>query len=183
MPCSAAASGMRSSRRSSLLACCSTSSGILASMIAFFRSSTSAAVPSSSPSSFLIVASCSRSRASRWRFSRVPRVASPSSRDRRSTPRRWLRNSSTRSIRRARSKVSRTSSFSDGLMSMVLATMSASCPAEPMERMVSASSRGACGRSSTASSARSRSSMNRASISVPLPSGSSTSSKRAARKG
>ena len=51
------------------------------------------------------------------------------------------------------------------------------------ERMVSASSRGACGSSSTASSARSRRSMKRASISVPLPSGSSTSSKRAARNG
>ena len=32
--------------------------------------------------------SCSRSSASRWRFSSVPRVASPISRDRRSTPRR-----------------------------------------------------------------------------------------------
>ena len=35
-------------------------------------------------------------------------------------------------MRRARSKVSSTSSFSLGLMSMVLATRSASWPAEPM---------------------------------------------------
>ena len=161
-----------------------TSSGIPASAIAFFRSSTSAAVPSSSPSSFLIVASCSRSSASRWRFSSVPRVASPSSRDRRSTPRRWLRNSSTRSMRRARSKVSSTSSFS-ARADVHGAGDQVGELARPSrcERMVSASSRGACGSSSTASSARSRRSMKRASISVPLPSGSSTSSKRAARNG
>ena len=108
-----------------------TSSGMPASAIAFFRSSTSAAVPSSSPSSFRIVASCSRSRC--LALALLQRAAGGLAQlARQAQHAQALVQELQHPVEPAAesSKVSSTSCFSAGLMSMVPATRSASWPAE-----------------------------------------------------
>ena len=150
-------SGMRSSRFSSFFACFSTSSGMPAASIVFASSASSAAVLSPSPSSFWIWRICSRSTYSRWRSSIVALVLPSISRESLSTSIRCESSSSTRSTRAETSTISSTDCFSGALRSMNPAIMSASCPAEVKPCTPCTSSGGVCGRSCSASSARSRS--------------------------
>ena len=158
MPYSAAASGIRS-RRPQLLAGLGRDllghAGLGDRLLRVRRSRR--AVPSSSPSSFWIVASCSRSMASRWRFSSVARV--------------WLADLARqpqhlqpvaeelehRVEPRRRSMVSSTSCFSAGLMSMVGGGDVGQRAGRVIAGTVSVSPCGACGSSSMTSSAWPRS--------------------------
>ena len=136
--------------------------------IACARSASSAAPPSPSPSSFWIWRICSRSTYSRWRSSIVALVLVSISRESLSTSMRCESSSSTRSTRADASTISSTDCFSTGFRSMKPAIMSASWPAEVKLCTDCTSSGGVCGRSWSASTARSRSWWSRASISAPL---------------